>query len=533
MELLSQGVDITVSSSVSNNTPLHFACLNNNKAVAEVLLRSGADPSVPNADGLIPAELTTDASIRESLLNTNWMSQRNTYPAIEQQRQQQQNDNHVHDELMVNLQEQEQKQDTNTSAPLSQADQRPVCASGQSGALLEEDLITAMTRASISPRISLSSSTACNGTPDGNDSLNISTGCSSDALVTPPPRESGPSKVSQTLLDNKELSQKILQAVASTAECAATMHVEFSQRSELFKICSRTTLPAEMAEKLSVMLTNKPELALCRAVDMGNKASDGWTPLHCASKFGNMKAIELLLQRPDVTGWECDLLGRLPLHVAAGKSNTEVCTVLMQTMQQHKTEALGGGEEGEGGETSLFSTPPSASSSSSSSCCLVGPHAPVDAGGTTPLGSATREGKGKPSTAIRELLYQPRDSSIFASSPFVTRSGRTPLKRVNSLRLRSIAKSTAKERVVQEEKGKEGEKEGPTEETFAVNLLYAHSEAQGWRGEMEDQTILQCPIRREDESPVEMKWCCFGVLDGAFCSRWCVRHRYHLCCFFD
>jgi hypothetical protein len=81
VELLSQRVDIAVSSSTTMNTPLHFASLNNNKAIVEVLLRSGADPSVPNADGMIAAELTTDASIRESLMNTNWMSQTTVYPS--------------------------------------------------------------------------------------------------------------------------------------------------------------------------------------------------------------------------------------------------------------------------------------------------------------------------------------------------------------------------------------------------------------------------------------------------------------------
>jgi hypothetical protein len=60
--------------------------MNNHKGVVEVLLRSGADPSIPNAAGLIAAELTSNAAIRESLMNTNWMSQSNVYPKFEQQR---------------------------------------------------------------------------------------------------------------------------------------------------------------------------------------------------------------------------------------------------------------------------------------------------------------------------------------------------------------------------------------------------------------------------------------------------------------
>jgi hypothetical protein len=42
----------------------------------EILLRSGADPSVPNSHGLIPAELTNDKNISSLLMRTNWISQR-------------------------------------------------------------------------------------------------------------------------------------------------------------------------------------------------------------------------------------------------------------------------------------------------------------------------------------------------------------------------------------------------------------------------------------------------------------------------
>jgi hypothetical protein len=317
----------------------------------------------------------------------------------------------------------------------------------------------------------------------------------SSALLLTPSKKTPLSKTLQSLMDNKDLTAKILQAVADTAETAATMQqgLEFAHRSKVFMICSRPKeLTESMADDLIALLAAKPELALCRAVNMGLKASDGWTPLHCAAQYGNMRAISILLQQEDVTAWECDLLGRLPLHIAASKSNADACTVLMEAMQMQK----------ETGEGRAYSTPPSASPS------LMGAAAPVDAAGTTPLGSATRDGKGKPSSMMRELLYQPRDTSVFACSPFVARSGRTPLKRPNtSLRLRPVAKSTAK--TVHEE------------EVFDMDLSYAHSEAQGWRGEMEDQTILQCPMRRE-KSQREMKWCMFGVLDGMYvCSNVC------------
>jgi hypothetical protein len=43
---------------------LHFAAVNNRKGIIEVLLRSGADPSIPNESGLLASELTSKADIR-------------------------------------------------------------------------------------------------------------------------------------------------------------------------------------------------------------------------------------------------------------------------------------------------------------------------------------------------------------------------------------------------------------------------------------------------------------------------------------
>lgn len=61
---------------VTQNHPLHFASRNGHKSVVEILLRSGADPSIPNSHGLIPAELTNDKNISALLMRTNWISQR-------------------------------------------------------------------------------------------------------------------------------------------------------------------------------------------------------------------------------------------------------------------------------------------------------------------------------------------------------------------------------------------------------------------------------------------------------------------------
>jgi hypothetical protein len=67
VELLSQGADIAIPSSDGNNA-LHFAALNERKGIVEILLRSGADPSVPNHLGLLPIELSQSPEVSELFL---------------------------------------------------------------------------------------------------------------------------------------------------------------------------------------------------------------------------------------------------------------------------------------------------------------------------------------------------------------------------------------------------------------------------------------------------------------------------------
>ena len=45
-------------------TALHWACKRNNAEAARVLLANGADPTIRNAEGKLPGELSTNASVR-------------------------------------------------------------------------------------------------------------------------------------------------------------------------------------------------------------------------------------------------------------------------------------------------------------------------------------------------------------------------------------------------------------------------------------------------------------------------------------
>lgn len=91
VELISRGVEINLPAS-SGSTALHFAATNNRKGIIEVLLLSGADPSIPNESGHLASELTSDKDIkmllsREPSQVMNTKSSRYAISAINQARQ--------------------------------------------------------------------------------------------------------------------------------------------------------------------------------------------------------------------------------------------------------------------------------------------------------------------------------------------------------------------------------------------------------------------------------------------------------------
>lgn len=110
----------------------------------------------------------------------------------------------------------------------------------------------------------------------------------------------------------------------------------------------------------------------------------------------------------------------------------------------------------------------------------VGPHAPVDMAGTTPLGWASHQkSRGK---NLQDCLFEPGDRSILPITPLTNRTGKSPWKHFHDCR---------------------------------DNLVFAFSEANGWTPRMEDRVVVQCPVVGR---PV---WSLFGVFDGhggSFCS---------------
>lgn len=113
----------------------------------------------------------------------------------------------------------------------------------------------------------------------------------------------------------------------------------------------------------------------------------------------------------------------------------------------------------------------------------IGLKAPVDLAGSTPLGSACHRKKGV-APEIATLLFSPGDKTILPKTPHSKRVGKSPWKHSHR----------------------------PDEE-----LIYAHSEAQGWSKQMEDRIMISCPVSGR------IAWSLFAVFDGhggSFCSQY-------------
>lgn len=467
IELVAQGADLFVPCQKTGNLPLHFACANNHKAIVEFLLRSGADRSVPNMEGKIPVELTSNTAIRQSLTSINWLTQQNSKSLVDsasltsrpqplEKSQAAFNSEHPvpSDVLNPQLSAEKEQDDLNISIETLTINRSDQC-----------NKLGPAYRAPVLPRL-----------------LEYATWCHEDA------------KYQNQRYNDANLTRKILEAVASTADSLTSMRLEYLHRSDVFKACTRENLSDAMATNLEKLLDHKPELVICRAVDIGY-ASDGWTPLHCAAKNGSVRAAKILLRKDSAACWQCDLIGRLPLHIAAKHLKKDMCKLLLSIMQRSDDAAvLNDQNDDKKEEETSLSTPPR------NSVSLLGTNAPQDASGTTPLGSATREANGKPSPEIVDILYRRGDSSVFSVSPFKLRSGRTPLKRGwNGSRLQSISESASNSL--------------SQHAMVSMSMFFAHSEAQGWRGEMEDQCITRCPLLA-DSNDGDALWCLYGVLDG-------------------
>ncbi|GFR97970.1 ankyrin repeat domain-containing protein 40-like [Elysia marginata] len=70
-KLLTQGASVNDKNSMNGWTPLHWACKRNHISIVRQLLHNGANKNIINSDGHAPAQLSSDAEIRELLGGTS------------------------------------------------------------------------------------------------------------------------------------------------------------------------------------------------------------------------------------------------------------------------------------------------------------------------------------------------------------------------------------------------------------------------------------------------------------------------------
>ena len=153
--------------------------------------------------------------------------------------------------------------------------------------------------------------------------------------------------------DAVDLQECVMKAARDTARSFRASSNEYSNMQMVLKCCgqSRPQLLTALRKKLQA----EPSLASARASGLGQSIPDGFTPLHVAAAANNVEVLSLLLQSE--SAWSRDLQGRTPLHVAAAEWKEASCTLLRDAMLRERP-----GQD------------------------PIGPLAPVDLTGTTPLG---------------------------------------------------------------------------------------------------------------------------------------------------
>jgi serine/threonine protein phosphatase PrpC len=255
------------------------------------------------------------------------------------------------------------------------------------------------------------------------------------------PNAFSPRSSSLTRLDDnvEELKEAVLKAATETTSAFNCTDGENAAKLNIRK----NILSSKLNEtKLRNILKYNPSLCCYRSVIMGSNI--GHTPMHICAGNSNIKAMEILIEFGAST-WVRDLQGRTPLHIAAEKNQIVACEFLRNKMMLERKDP-------------------------------IGEDAPTDLKGTTPLGCASISTKGKASPALRKLLFNVGDNSVFPRSPRSPRAGKSPWK-------------------------------GPLG-TITENLIYAHAETNGWKESMEDRISISNPVIGRTA------WSFFGIFDG-------------------
>ena len=302
---------------------------------------------------------------------------------------------------------------------------------------------------SSSPMTTVAATSVVHQTPMPAPSFSTSASTAVGAISTPSQvaPSSYKSPTSSLPVHAKSVDEAILEASKETAMVMKLDAKRQGKVNDVFKGCNPVYKNNEFDEMVRLITSNEEYAVIRFGLEGFNSGYDGATPLHCAAKFTSVDAVKFLLTKPGVSAWARDLQGRTPLHLAVlNQENNE-------SDKQKNVESICMMLR----EKMIME----------SSIDPVGEHAPVDATGTTPLGWSTKKENANSLTPIMTKVFlREGDRSIYP---------------------RSNSSSSS--------------------DSCTDGLVFAKSEAQGWKMYMEDR-IMCCPNIMAQQMSL------FGVLDG-------------------
>ena len=205
--------------------------------------------------------------------------------------------------------------------------------------------------------------------------------------------------------------------------------------------------------------------------------------IHIAATYHNTALIERLLAVSGSSAWVRDLEGKTPLH----------CAMLYDEREDRRHKKI-----------QTIRLLKDAMLKERPHRCIVGPLAPLDMNGKTPLGCNSNNfivpipndepmQDGGPNSEIKKCLYERGDRSILPQSPLPERSGISPKK--------SLKNCSAPNTKIDSGSGS-----GSGSHSYK-NLTYAFGEGSGWKPYMEDRVLICSPLLYEN-------WHLFSVFDG-------------------
>jgi len=252
-----------------------------------------------------------------------------------------------------------------------------------------------------------------------------------------------------------EVEKQVLSAAKALTLSMTSPPLKWEGDKQFFSYCaSSNQLNEKKLKKVRKLLKKDYQLSNARASKMANLVPDGFTPLHACAYAGNSQVAQLIMEICPESVDARDIQGRTPLHIASEQGHLEIVKLIKQTMT----------------ERDPTNQPP------------VGPCAPTDLAGRTPLGwAATSREKmaRKHREELHHELFSPGDVSVYGvQTPASVRSG------------------------------------GAFLDSNPLNLKFGFAEMPGMRIDMEDAICHSYPLSLPLRTITDPNVGFFGVFDG-------------------